>query len=111
MIGLLVGAVSAVGAGLAGAVIGGGIGAAISNAVRREPDLVVHSSHAVPEMIRNASEGFQQILEDFHRHPTQNAGVPPAAGFGPLTAEQRFLLISKHLEDLHDVAGVVSKHS
>ena len=110
MVGLLVGAVCgvAIGTGIAGVVVGG-IAAAIANATRREPDLVVPASHAVPEMIRNASEGFQQLLEDFHRHPTQNAGVPPAAGFGPLSSEQRFLLISKHLEDLRHVAGVVTK--
>jgi hypothetical protein len=111
MVGLLVGAVCgvAIGTGIAGVVVGG-IVAAIANATRHEPDLVVHASHAVPEMIRNASEEFQKMLEDFHRHPPQSAGVPPAAGFGPLTSEQRFRLISKHLEDLRLVAGVATKH-
>ena len=94
---------------VAGVLVGGVIAAAISNAARREPDLVVHAAQAVPEMIRDASEGFQKLLEDFHHHPTQNGGLSPTAGFGPLTSEQRFLLISKHLEDLRHVAGVVSK--
>lgn len=94
---------------IAGALFGGVIAAALANATRHEPDLVVRDSQAVPEVIRHASEGFQKLLEDFHHNPAQNRGLPPTAGFGPLTSEQRFLLISKHLEDLRHVAGVVTK--